>query len=104
MNEKEYTFQFVGKPIEITEEKVENKTRLIVGKINNCNTNYHWIVDDNEEFEIGDYAIVENMNDYDLVKIIGVIDTNNKYQKYITNCNINKKVVMIIDRYDIRND
>lgn len=53
--------------------------KLIAGKINNCGTTYYW---DISEFKvmpkIGDYAIVENMNDYDLVKIVGIVETIEK--------------------------
>ena len=44
------------------------------------------------------------MNDYDLVKIIGTVITNEKYLKLLTNVNVNKKVVEIVDRSDIRED
>ena len=107
MGEKEYTFQFVGKTVEIIEDElpeIKTNIKLIAGKLNNCNTVYYWEIDENEEFEIGVYAIVENINDYDLVKIVGAINTSEKYTKFITNSKVNKKVVMIIDRYDIRND
>ena len=30
------------------------------------------------DFNIGDYAIVENMNGYDLVKVIGIVKTTKK--------------------------
>lgn len=78
--------------------------KLIAGKINNCATTYYW---DISEFKvmpkIGDYAVVENMNDYDLVKIVGIVETSEKYQKFITGSKT-KKVIMAIDRKNIRED
>jgi len=87
------------------EIKKEPKIKLIAGKLNNFENAYYWdvsMIDRN--FEIGDYAIVENMSDYDLVKIIGIVETNEKYSRYITNRKNVKKVIMIIDRYSIRED
>jgi len=42
------------------------------------------------------------LNDYDLVKIVGVIETTEKYVKFINK--VNKKVVGIVPRMDIRKD
>lgn len=79
--------------------------KLIAGKINNCNTTYYWDISEFKVIpEIGDYAIVENMNDYDLVKIVGIVETFEKYARHITNCNVNKKVINFIDRKSIRED
>ena len=79
--------------------------KLIAGKINNCNTVYYWNISDFKlEPEIGDYAIVENMGDYDLVKVVGIVETSEKYARYITNCNVTKKVVMCLKRNHIRED
>ena len=83
---------------------MENKIKLIAGKINNCNSIYYWKIETYVKFKIGDYAIVENMNDYDLVKIIGVVETKEEYVKFITNCKVNKEVVKIIERQVITNE
>lgn len=104
MSNKEVTFQFVGRPVEVVEENIENTIKLIAGKLNNCNTIYYWNIDEDKDLSIGDYAIVENMNDYDLVKIVGVIETTEKYLRLITNCKQNKKVIEVIDRNDVRGD
>ena len=41
----------------------------------------------------GDYAIGENLNDYDLLKIIGIVETNEKYCKRLTHsCELKKAV------------
>lgn len=100
------TLHFVGRlePATNNEEVKDDTVKLIAGKLNNTKCVYYWTVDKDFDYEIGDYAIVENMNDYDLVKIIGTVETNDKYLKLLTNVNVNKKVIEIVDRSDIRED
>lgn len=78
--------------------------RLIAGRLNSCCQTYYWLLEEDEKLSLGDYAIVENLNDYDLVKIVGVVETNKKYLKKLTNQNICKKVVNIVNRENIRED
>lgn len=90
--------------------------KLIIGKLNSSNTTYYWKIEEDvltkfnlgedQYFKnlIGNYAIVENLNDFDLVKIVGVIETNDKYAKFLTNKTINKKVMNIIGRGMLRTD
>ena len=53
---------------------------------------------------VGDYAIVENKNDYDLVKIIGIVETSEKYYKQLTHdCEL-KQSVCLLKRNMIRYD
>lgn len=98
--------EFVGtfKPVENTAVELPETIKYVAGRLNCCNTTYYWKMDEDMNFEIGDYAIVENMNDYDLIKIVGIIETTEKYAKFIQNNRINKKVIEIIDRVDIRKD
>lgn len=77
--------------------------KLIAGKLNSGTTNF-WNIPENAVYEIGDYAIVQNKNDYDLVKIVGIVETNEKYSKIITGVEVSKSVVNIIPRKLIRND
>ena len=78
--------------------------RLIVGKLNYSDFVRYWKVE-NETFNIGDYAIVENENGYDLVEITGVIETNEKYASFVANgLSTDKGVVSIIQRLLIRKD
>lgn len=43
---------------------------------------------------VGDYAVVENKNDYDLVKIIEIVETSEKYCKRLTHgCELKKLYV-----------
>lgn len=91
-------FECVGHPVTgYLKEDNENKVKLIAGKLNNCNLIYYWNIDNDTDFEIGDYAIVENMKSYDLVRIIGVVETTKELVGMITNCKINKNVIQIVD-------
>lgn len=83
--------------------------KLIAGKINSDNVVRYWNLDRENAIDvavigIGNYAIVENKNDYDLVKIVGIVETNEKYAKFLTGANVNKKVVSVITRDSVRED
>lgn len=83
--------------------------KLIAGKINSDNVVRYWNLEGENAIDvavigIGNYAIVENKNDYDLVKIVGIIETNEKYAKFLTGVNVNKKVVRLITRDSVRED
>ena len=78
--------------------------RLIAAKLNSDNIVRFWKTEKNN-FEVGDYAIVENRNDYDLVKIVGIVETTEKYSSFFVNgYPVSKSVVSIIQRLLIRND
>lgn len=49
---------------------------LVAGLINATGKVLHWRT--RSEIKLGDYAIVENMNGYDLVKVIGIVKTTKK--------------------------
>lgn len=83
--------------------------KLIAGKINSDNMVRYWKLEDENEIDIavigiGNYAIVQNKGDYDLVKIVGIVETDEKYAKFLTGVNVNKKVVRLIARNIIRED
>ncbi len=83
--------------------EIENKNKkitLIAGIINASQKMLYWKTD--LEVEIGEYAIVENTSGYDLIKIIGKVETteysagkfsNTKYENM-------KKIVMNIGKID----
>lgn len=80
-------------------EKIENLSKkeeriiLIAGVINATGKLLYWRSD--RRISIGDYAIVENMNGYDLIKVIGVIETIEENAKKFSNTNyINMKKVI----------
>ena len=78
--------------------------KLIVGKLNSESVVRFWKIEE-KLFYLGDYAIVENKDDYDLVKIVGIIETNEKYVSFVTNgCSRIKNVISIIPRFQVRKD
>ena len=78
--------------------------KLIAGKLNSDNNVRFWKVEEGIKTKIGSYAIVENKKDYDLVKVVGIINTSEKYEKFIAGVNVSKKVVKYIKRSEIRED
>ena len=64
-----------------------NNLCLIAGVINSTNTVYFWLSKNIENIKIGDYAIVENLNSYDLVKVAGIVYTDEDNVKTITRNN-----------------
>lgn len=78
--------------------------KLILGKLNSGAIFYWDISDMKLEPSIGDYAIVENLDDYALVKILGIVETSEKYCKRLTHSCELKKAVCLLKRNMIRND
>lgn len=83
-------------------EKVENlnkeeKVTVIAGMINATGKMLYWKSD--IELEIGDYAVVQNMQGYDLIKIIGKVETYKKStgRFSMTSYENMKKVLMRIE-------
>lgn len=82
---------------------------LIAGVINSVpNTVYFWLGNKNmDSFKIGDYAIVENLSSYDLVKIAGIVWTNEDNLKSITkvkDLEKMKKVIKYIPKEELENE
>lgn len=82
---------------------------LIAGVINSMpNTVYFWLGNKNmDSFKIGDYAIVENLSSYDLVKIAGIVWTNEDNLKSITkvkDLEKMKKVIKYIPKEELENE
>ena len=90
----------------IVSSEKENIIILIAGIINATGTTLYWKSD--SEINIGDYAIVENKQGYDLVKVTGILYTtrenaikfsNTKYEnmkKVIQG--IKKELIEVIDK------
>lgn len=78
--------------------------KLIAGRLNSENITRYWSIDEETPVRIGGYAIVENKGDYDLIKIIGFVTTDEKYSKFLTGVNVSKKVIKYIPRNEIRED
>lgn len=81
---------------------------LIAGVINAVpNQCYFWLGTKSTDcFKINDYAIVENKQGYDLVKIVGIVWTDEANLKAISkNClKKMKKVIRYIPREEIENE
>lgn len=80
--------------------------KIIMGKINASNTFGFWNTGKNytPDVSVGDYAIVENRNDYDLIKIIGILETNEKYEKFLAPHGVSKEVVQYYARSMARHE
>lgn len=64
-----------------------DEVTLIAGYINATGKTLFWkyvYEEDAEEYEAGDYAIVENMNGHDLIKIVGVVKTKECFVKKLS--------------------
>ena len=57
-----------------TIENENNDVTLIAGVINATGMMFYWKAE-KYTYDTGNYALVENMNGYDLVKVVGVIET-----------------------------
>ena len=80
--------------------------KVIVGKLNSTNEVRYWNAGNGYTPDVicGDYAIVENKNDYDLVKIIGIMDINEKYEHFLVPNKISKTAVRYLARCQVRKD
>lgn len=105
MSNTEATLQFVGTFSPVNEPKeILDTITIIAGRLNNACTTFYWQIDEDMSYSIGDYAIVENMQGYDLVKIVGIVETTKDYARFITNSKTLKKVVQIIDKEEFDTD
>ena len=64
---------------------MEDKVVLIAGVINATGKMLYWKNMEEETIFVGDYAIVENRDEYDLVKVVGKIFTNKKDVRRFSN-------------------
>ena len=83
---------------------------IIAGKHNGTGTVYFWRMSETtigkDTVEVGDYAVVENKTDYDMVKVIGILDTKEKYVRFfgVPSGNVKRSVIMVIPRKYVRED
>lgn len=80
--------------------------KLIIGKINASNTIGYWNIGEGytPDVVVGDYAIVENKNDYDLVKIIGIVETKPEYERFLVPNGVSKSAIRYLARCQVRKD
>lgn len=78
--------------------------KLILGKLNG-GAIFYWDISHMQlKPSVGDYAVVENLGDYALVKIVGIVETSEKYCKQLTHSCELKQAVCLLKRNMIRND
>ena len=79
--------------------------KLIIGKFNVSNKIAYWSIGEKytPDVAINDYAIVENKDDFDLVKIIGIVETNEEHAKELSSYREIKEVVNYISSILIDN-
>lgn len=77
----------------LIDTEIEETVILIAGVINATGKTLYWRSD--RIISIGDYAVVENMNGYDLIKVIGTTETTKEYASKFSNTKYSnmKKVV-----------
>lgn len=83
-------------------EKIANNDSeviLIAGKINKTGRVFYWEHKLGEFIKIGDYAIVENMNGFDLIEVVGKVITKRKWVNKFSNTKYEnmKKVIQKIE-------
>ncbi len=63
--------------------EIDEKIRLVIGVINSTGKALFWR--DENYMQLGNYAIVENKDGYDLIKIIAKVETTKANAKRLTN-------------------
>lgn len=74
---------------------------LIAGRLNNRNgETLYWKLEKMMSCKLGDFAVVENANGYDLVEICGFITTTRSKVSYFSKTKYEnmKSVIMIIEK------
>ena len=76
------------------------KFKIVMGKHNGEGTLYSWKLKETQQANIGDYAIVENADNFSLIEIIAIAETAKEYEKQIARHSggIYKNVVYVIPR------
>lgn len=71
---------------------------LIAGTINATGKNLFWKNEMELDIDIGNYATVENMNGYDLIKVTGIIKTTEENSRKFSNTKYSdmKKVTRVL--------
>ena len=84
-------------------EKIEKLAKddivtLIAGTINATGKTLYWKSD--REVSIGDYAVVENMSGYDLIKVVGIVMTTKSNASKFSNTKYEnmKNVIQVMQK------
>lgn len=76
----------------------DGEIEAIAGMLNGDCTTRFWKIPDGMAVDIGDHAVVENRDGYDLVKVVGLVRTTEECEKILTGNRrgIKKSVVAVI--------
>lgn len=76
----------------------DGEIKAIAGMLNGDCTARFWKIPDGIAVDIGDHAVVENRDGYDLVKVVGLVRTTEECEKILTGNRrgIKKSVVAVI--------
>ena len=80
---------------------MDEKVDLIAGRLNNRNgETLYWKLEKMMSCKLGDFAVVENANGYDLVEICGFITTTKSKASYFSRTKYEnmKSLIMIIEK------
>lgn len=82
------------------------KVKLILGTINSTGKVFFWKNEKSDYIDVDDYAIVENINGYDLIKVIGKVETTKKNIKKVTGKDYKnlKNVLLVIGEKIIKGE
>ena len=77
------------------------KINIVMGKHNDYGGLYSWKMKEEQQANVGDYAIVENKDGFSLIEIMAVAVTDKKYEKQIAHHRggIYKNVVYVIPKH-----
>lgn len=77
---------------------MDKKVNLIAGIINATGKTLFWKNEKGLDINIGDYAVVENMKGYDLIKVIGKVETTEANASKFSNTKYSdmKKVTRVL--------
>lgn len=88
---------------EMLENTKENgRVYLVAGVLNGTTQVLYWKCDTSLIYNLGDYAIVENKQGYDLIKIVGAVETEKNKVKLFSHTKYEdmKSIVSIVDKED----
>lgn len=83
--------------------KKNGRVYLVAGVLNGTTQVLYWKCDISLIYNLGDYAIVENKQGYDLIKIVGSVETEKNKVKLFSHTKYEdmKSIVSIVDKEDM---
>ena len=83
--------------------KENGRVYLVAGVLNGTTQVLYWKCDISLIYNLGDYAIVENKQGYDLIKIVGAVETEKNKVKLFSHTKYEdmKSIVSIVDKEDM---